>query len=99
MPVPHRTSWRLIAHDLQWRWWGDQLVVYHQASGDTHLLNRLAGEVLCTLEQAPAEAVTLAGHVAAQQEMSADQQGALLEQIERLLRQLEALGLVETVPS
>lgn len=75
------------------------MVVYHQASGDTHLLNRLAGDVLRNLEQAPAEAATLAERVVAQQEMPADQQGELLEQVEQLLLQLEALGLVEAVTS
>lgn len=39
---------------LRWRLWEDEHVVYHGASGDTHLLNPAAAEILRRMESTPA---------------------------------------------
>jgi PqqD family protein of HPr-rel-A system len=95
---PRDTIWHLAAHDLQWRGWDDQWIVYHAASGDTHLLSLVAGEVLQALQQTPSSVATLAEQVAASLKVSAGQEEELFEQVERLLQELESLGLVEAVP-
>lgn len=39
---------------LLWTTWGDECVVYHGASGDTHLLNPIAADILRRLQSSPA---------------------------------------------
>lgn len=56
-------AWQLTApSELQWVQWGDEWVLYHGATGDTHLLDPLAAEALHALRDAPA---TTEGLVAA----------------------------------
>lgn len=99
MATRRGTIWRLAAQDLQWRSWDDQLVVYHPASGDTHLLHPVAGQLLDSLAHAPADTDALTTQLAPVLEAANDKQGELLEQLERLLVELERLGLVEVVRS
>ena len=41
------TRWKVHANsDLRWRSWQDDSVLYHGASGDTHLLDPVAAEAL-----------------------------------------------------
>jgi len=95
---PRDTIWQLTLGDLQWRGWDDQWVVYHAASGDTHLVDLMGGEVLRALQQAPMDTATVVAQVAASLGVPAGQNEALREQVERLLQKLEELGLVEAVP-
>jgi len=96
MASRHQTLW-IIARpcDLRWRAWDDQLLVFDAASGDTHLLNRVAGEALRCLEQ-PADAARLAQRVAASVGVSPD--GGFLDQMADLLDELAELGLICAVP-
>jgi PqqD family protein of HPr-rel-A system len=96
MPTPGCTIWkRADAGALEQRWWDDQLVVYHRGSGNTHLLNLLAGEVLDCLGQSPAGAAELAGRVAGRLDLQPDPD--FLQRMEALLNELEELGIVEAV--
>jgi PqqD family protein of HPr-rel-A system len=97
MAADRSTVWRRTeTQDLPRRWWEDQLVVYHPGSGDTHLLNLVAGEVLESLQQSPANVVELTDRVALRLDRQPDE--PLLAQIEQLLHELDELGLVEVVP-
>lgn len=95
---PRDTIWQLALDDLQWRGWDDQWIVYHAASGDTHLLDLLGGEVLRALQQAPLNVAALVEQVAIRLEVPASEKEELREQVERLLQKLEELGLMEAVP-
>ncbi len=87
--TPHRqTTWKIVSSaELRWQVWEDQSVVYHSASGDTHLLASLAAGALRCLEEEPA---------------TVEQLLALLPQSSRdmiasLLDELNDLELIEPV--
>ncbi|HKZ08189.1 MAG TPA: HPr-rel-A system PqqD family peptide chaperone [Methylomirabilota bacterium] len=44
---------------LHWKHWDDEYVVFDEGSGDTHLLDPLAAEVLKALEEQPADVPAL----------------------------------------
>lgn len=90
-PVAQR--WLVPASaDLRWRCWHEHTLVYHPPSGDTHLLNPLAAEVLRSLSRRAATAAELADHVAAAFDLQVD--GQLLRQMEQCLAQFAELGLI-----
>ncbi len=72
---------------LEWRTWGESSVVFNQASGDTHLLDSAAAEVLERLETRPASIDELCERL-----------GELMEpHIETLVAKLEHLGLIVSI--
>ncbi len=73
--------------------WEDGVVVYNLDSGNTHLLNPTAGEVLKCLSQSPAPASIVATRLAAENNLEADAE--LNYNIDRLLAHLDTLGLIE----
>ena len=86
-------SWRLRPDsDLRWRRWDDQYVVFHPASGDTHLLNGVTAGMLRRLEQGPADADDLKQMV---NPGSAEEAAELSARIEKLLAWFDDLGLIE----
>lgn len=88
--------WRLTDPSLVWRCWDGQTLVFHPASGDTHLVEPLAAAVLQSLQEAPRDAEDLFRLAAAQ---AACDPRAAAEPCAALLVELEALGLVEPVPT
>jgi PqqD family protein of HPr-rel-A system len=87
------TRWRVDEDcTLLWRCWDDEYVVYNTASGDTHLLNRVAAETLLLLEQSPSDAQDLTVQVARKLALQPSEE--LGQQLEQLLTQFEELGLV-----
>ena len=87
--------WKVIDPcDFRWRFWDGQHVVYNPASGDTHLLNPVAGEALQSIQQSPADVLELVSRVASRLELPSDRQ--LLEQVEKLVNELNKLGLIES---
>jgi len=98
MAAPGQTTWKVIdACEFRWRIWDNQFVVYNPASGDTHLLNQVAGEALRCLQEAPADAAELTRRVAVRTDIQVDAQ--LLAKINDFLDELAELGLIELVPS
>ncbi len=90
------TKWNVIEPcDFHWRSWDGQHVVYNPASGDTHLLNPIAGQSLQILQQSPADVAELAERVASRLNVPSDRQ--LVEQVEELVVELNKLGLIESV--
>lgn len=87
--------WRARKADLIWKDWGEELqVVYDIASGDTHALDRLAGDAVSHLQE---------GSLTAEQLVSRLAKGAnvprvdLVRQIDDLLPRLDRLGLIDPV--
>ncbi|WP_143131229.1 HPr-rel-A system PqqD family peptide chaperone [Noviherbaspirillum humi] len=83
-------KWRLAAdRSVHMRVWGDEAVVYHEATGDTHMLGPAATQLLLALQQLDpmalddlVECVSL----------------PYRESVEVILAQLCSLELVEALP-
>lgn len=80
--------------------WFDQpgepdVILFHEASGDTHLVNQLTLVILQSLAQREGDAVQLIEHLRDHHglEISDD----LPPKIEQLLRDLDELGVVEPI--
>ncbi len=94
VPAPPRGKLR-GCDGLLWREWDGEFVVFHPPSGDTHLLNAFAAEVLLSLAERPAGLPELMARLArdAGLEAGPEQEG----QVAKLLARLQELGLVEPV--
>jgi PqqD family protein of HPr-rel-A system len=79
-------TWR-IANDaqLRLRYWDDECVLYHGASGDTHRLTDLVGYMLEQLLQKPASIPELAAAINLHE-----------EDVKTALNELSRLGITET---
>ncbi len=67
--------------------WDDEIVVYNSLSGDTHLLDAVAMQLLLKLRQSVSDTETLVRALAIP-EMT-------VAQVEQILHALEAIALVE----
>jgi len=88
------SRWQLTAPgELRWVEWGDEWLLYHGASGDTHLLEPLAVEVLQALQRAPATAEGLVDGLA----LDGDEETRrhLSDYIASLCATLSRLGVIE----
>jgi PqqD family protein of HPr-rel-A system len=86
-------SWRVCpGQALHCREWDDEVVLYNDLSGSTHLLDGAAFDLLLTLQVQPADPVTLAATLADR----FDADGAdLAAVIDDMLAALGRLDLVE----
>jgi PqqD family protein of HPr-rel-A system len=92
-PSEERKRWTVPdANALAWRVWDDEFLVYNTASGQTHHLNFLAGEALRSLEAEAADGCELVRRLADQFEIAED--SPPLQMIDRLIRELDELGLI-----
>ena len=85
--------WR--AANLLTKSWPDGVVVYNLESGNTHLLNPIAGQVLKLLAEAPADSTRIARQLADQIYLASDAE--LDYNVASLLNQLDSLGLIEPI--
>ncbi|MGB9109157.1 MAG: HPr-rel-A system PqqD family peptide chaperone [Telluria sp.] len=89
--------WQVVpGQSLAFREWDGEAVLYNDLSGNTHLLDGAAIEVLEALRSAPATAATLAAILADRIECDADDELPTL--IDELLTGLAGLDLVEPFP-
>jgi len=92
-PGDDSTVWAVpLANMLTWRVFDDEFLVYNTASGKTHHLNILAGEALRSLEAEAATTRQLVSRLAEQFEIAEDSPS--LQMIDRLVRELDDLGLI-----
>lgn len=88
--------WRVVPGQLlAFREWDGEAVLYNDLSGNTHLLDGGAVEVLLALRAEPLEAATLAARLADRFDAGGD---ALAAAIEDMLIDLAGLDLVEPLP-
>lgn len=80
---------------LHWICWDDEYVVFDEGSGDTHLLDLLAAEVLKVLEQGPGAEPALVERVAARLDIEPDAE--LERRIGEAIQKFRAVGLVEPI--
>lgn len=89
-------QWRAESHGrFLRRFWDDEWVVFDTASGDTHLLNLIAGESLGLLEQEALSAHGLAERLFVLLEIPVDQE--FTATAAKLLSDFHELGLIEPV--
>lgn len=81
---------------FHFRRWGEACVAYDRASGDTHLLDPLAAEVLAAAQEAPATGEELARRVASRLGTAVDADA--LPALDPLLGELERLALIRRAP-
>ena len=93
-PDSSKANWRLAEGcRLHWKVWDDEFVIFDEGSGDTHLLDPLAAEVLKVLEESPGEVSGLARRIVARLDLAPDSD--LTERVRELVERFVALGLVE----
>lgn len=89
-------KWKIISSDqeaLCIHTWDNEYVVYNSLSGDTHLLNLTAGQLLLKLQRSPMDSMSLANLITPTDKSKSSLQHEL--QIEQLLAELNTLNLVE----
>ena len=72
-------------------------IAYNPLSGDTHILDIVAGEVLRAVMENPVQGRVLARHIAAFLEVPDDLTTAA--NVSEILHRLDELGLIEPVPA
>ena len=94
----HEGVWKANAAALSsLRDWGGEYAVFNPASGDSHLLDIVAGELLAALAGGPLAAPALYARIAALLEVDNDRQ--LAESVDAILAHLDEIGLIEPVPA
>lgn len=87
-------SWRSAnAMPVPTRYWEGDCVVYNTLSGDTHILDIVAGEILRAVMEKPVQGRELVRHIAAFLEVPDDD--TTLANVSQILHRLDELGLIE----
>lgn len=95
-------KWQIISSNQETlylhSWDNKEYVVYNSLTGDTHLLNLTAGQLLLKLKQSPTDTVSLANLVAPPTSQAELGEQHKLE-IEHILEELSTLNLIEKCKS
>jgi PqqD family protein of HPr-rel-A system len=88
-------KWKVISDQaLHFCSWGDELIVYNNLSGDTHLLGLVAAQILLRLQHAPSDFISLVESLTSL--LPTEVMGEPLEpQLVNILEDLNALALIE----
>ena len=87
-------AWRAIGRaPVPMRHWEGDCIVYNPLSGDTHILDIVAGEILRAVMEQPMQGRALARHIAAFLEVPDDDNTAA--NVNQILHRLDELGLIE----
>ena len=78
---------------LLWNSWDNEYVVFDDGSGDTHLLDLVAGEVLKVLQEAPADSSQVTARVALR--LDATPVVELAGRVQETIRKFREVGLIE----
>jgi PqqD family protein of HPr-rel-A system len=88
--------WRTIRDDaFLFRAWDDEVVIYDALSGDTHVIDAAAAQILQALQHSPSDVQNLADLLAVQ--LQCEPGDELNQDIEAMLSDMAALSLVECV--
>jgi PqqD family protein of HPr-rel-A system len=89
-------SWQLTPPaELHWRQWGDESVLYHAASGDTHLIDPAGAQVRRAMQDAPKTRTELLEGLVGDSDAETAQR--LSAYLDSLLANLRRLGVIESV--
>jgi PqqD family protein of HPr-rel-A system len=83
-------SWK--AEQLLWRSWADENIVYNVSSGNTHTISPIAAKVLRRLEDSPHTTHQIAQYLTSESDLDLDDE--LIAHVERVIEDLDELGLV-----
>ena len=88
-------KWRVRSDQaLHFRSWGGEFIVYNSLSGDTHLLDSVAAQILLRLQQVPSDFISLVESLTSL--LQTEMMGEPIEpQLVNLLADLKALALIE----
>lgn len=87
--------WTVSCPELHWRSWDDDVVVFNECSGDTHLLNRAGAEILRFLIERPANLGDLIDLLVRRLDVEADDH--LSAFIKSALADFAKLGLIKSL--
>lgn len=88
-----RMTWRLKSEGgLHFQSWDEEVVVYNDLSGDTHLLGPVAAQILVELNTAPADKERLLSSLFMSCMSEVD---GLEQELDIILQNLHALALIE----
>jgi PqqD family protein of HPr-rel-A system len=91
------TVWRIAAAlPIPRRNWEGDWVVYNPLSGDTHILDVVAGDVLSVVVESPTGARAICRHIADFLDVPDDENTRA--NVAEILHRLDELGLIEPVP-
>ena len=94
--ISDATTWQVSgAGKLHWRCWEGEYVVFNPLSGDTHLLDIVAGGVLMDILDGPSTAGELVGRAGAFLDVEGGE--ALSSYVKDILQKLDELGLIEPI--
>ena len=79
---------------MHWKAWDDEFVVFDEGSGDTHLLDPLAAELLKILEDSPGQLSGLTRRITARLDLATDPK--VVERMRELMERFVSAGLVES---
>jgi len=89
-------AWQVpVEAKLPLRYWDGDYVVYNPLTGNTHVLDIVAGKVLEIIMAGPATSAELCQHIAAFLDVPNDLRTA--ENVDAILAVLDRLGLIEPV--
>ena len=94
MSNPVTPPWK--ATELLWREWDGENIVFNVSSGNTHLLQPTAVDVLRLLEKETLSAEEISERLISMVGVSSDEE--IVKNVETLLMNLDHLGLIEPVP-
>lgn len=87
-------AWRLPqGTTLLWRTWGQETLVYHPPSGDTHLLNPLAAAALARIERSSISTEQIITQVLAELDLPASDE--LAAELREFLMNFHEFGVIE----
>lgn len=81
---------------LSWRRWREEYVVFNPATGNTHVLDAIAGEILLLVERGPVAWQELRRHMA--EFLGAPDDQRLAQTVRQAIGRLDELVLIEPVP-
>lgn len=95
--ISDETTWKVSgAGKLHCRFWEGDYVVFNPLSGDTHLLDVVAGRVLMDILDNPSTAAVLVDRAAGFLGVERDE--ALSSYVKDILLKLDEIGLIEPAP-
>lgn len=94
----HRERWQAGEPDaLRWAHWGGEYVLFHEASGLTHLVNEPTARLLREILVEPADLSQIAARLGSVS--GAEGAADFAQQVAVLLERLDVLGLVQRRPA
>ena len=94
IPVSAPETWRITQGcQLLWHTWDEEYVIFNTSSGDTHLLDKVSGEILKILEEQSTDLAQLV--VKSVERLGLDPNPANTSRIEDLIAKFCELDLIE----